>query len=291
MIESNQSGPGGSDRALRFHPGRGPAARLCRGDARGPRPRRRPLRAGEPGRGSTPQTIAGFAGRPYAEVAVEVIRPFVGDAIARARSRPHGARGLRHLPPSRGRAADAVRRERFRARAVPRPDARLQGPGDAAPGAADGPCAGRARRAHHHRGRDLGRYRRRRGRGVPRPRPRRSLRAVPARPHLRRAAAHDDHGRGRQRPCARDRRHLRRLPGDREGHVQPPRLPRPGAALRRQFDQLGAHRRAGRSITSPPRSRSARRTARSPSRCRPGISATSMPAMSRCAWACRSTGW
>ena len=27
-------------------------------------------------------TIAGFAGRPYAEVAVEVIRPFVGDVIA-----------------------------------------------------------------------------------------------------------------------------------------------------------------------------------------------------------------
>src|SRR3954465_1316235 len=30
----------------------------------------------------SPSTIAGFAGRPYAEVAVEVIRPFVGDAIA-----------------------------------------------------------------------------------------------------------------------------------------------------------------------------------------------------------------
>ena len=29
-------------------------------------------------------TIAGFAGRPYAEVAVEVIRPFVGDSIAEA---------------------------------------------------------------------------------------------------------------------------------------------------------------------------------------------------------------
>src|SRR5471032_3382486 len=28
------------------------------------------------------QTISGFAGRPYAEVAVEVIRPFVGDSIA-----------------------------------------------------------------------------------------------------------------------------------------------------------------------------------------------------------------
>ena len=30
------------------------------------------------------ETIAGFAGRPYVEVAVEVIRPFVGDAIAEA---------------------------------------------------------------------------------------------------------------------------------------------------------------------------------------------------------------
>ena len=32
----------------------------------------------------TPAAIAGFAGRPYAEVAVEVIRPFVGDAISEA---------------------------------------------------------------------------------------------------------------------------------------------------------------------------------------------------------------
>jgi threonine synthase len=31
-----------------------------------------------------PATIAGFSGRPYAEVAVEVIRPFVGEAIAEA---------------------------------------------------------------------------------------------------------------------------------------------------------------------------------------------------------------
>src|SRR5258708_12922609 len=29
-----------------------------------------------------PGAIAGFAGRPYAEVAVEVMRPFVGDAVA-----------------------------------------------------------------------------------------------------------------------------------------------------------------------------------------------------------------
>ena len=31
-----------------------------------------------------PQTIASFAGRPYAEVAVEVIRPFVGEAVSEA---------------------------------------------------------------------------------------------------------------------------------------------------------------------------------------------------------------
>ena len=84
----------------------------------------------------------------------------------------------------------------------------------------------------------------------------------------------------RQRACARDRRHLRRLPGAGEGHVQPPRLPRPGAALRRQFDQLGAHRRAGGLLLH--RRGRARRAARarSPSPCRPAISATSSPAMS-----------
>jgi threonine synthase len=32
----------------------------------------------------TPETIAGFAGKPYAEVAVEVIRPFVGDSVPEA---------------------------------------------------------------------------------------------------------------------------------------------------------------------------------------------------------------
>src|SRR5580698_6103291 len=31
-----------------------------------------------------PKTVASFAGRPYAEVAVEVIRPFVGDTIGEA---------------------------------------------------------------------------------------------------------------------------------------------------------------------------------------------------------------
>ena len=116
----------------------------------------------------------------------------------RRRPRPHGARGLWQLPPSGGRAAGAARRQYFRARAVPRADARLQRRGDAAAGAADGSRARRARRAPHHRGRDLGRHRRRRGRGVPRSRPGRSHRAVSERPHLRRAAAHDDDGGRRQ---------------------------------------------------------------------------------------------
>ena len=46
-----------------------------------------------------PSVIAGFAGRPYAEVAVEVMRPFVGDAIAEhdlARMAREAYGGFRH---------------------------------------------------------------------------------------------------------------------------------------------------------------------------------------------------
>ena len=45
----------------------------------------------ELGRRLIARPIESFAGKPYAEVAVEVIRPFVGDGIARGRSRAHGA--------------------------------------------------------------------------------------------------------------------------------------------------------------------------------------------------------
>ena len=200
----------------------------------------------EPGRALDRETIAGFAGRPYAEVAVEVIRPFVGDAHCRARSRAHGARGLRQLPPSGGGAARPARRRALSCSScftVRRSPSRIWR------------CSSLARlmdHALHQRGErttivvatsgDTG------GAAVEafRGRAQADLFVLfPQRPHLRRAAAHDDHRAGRQRACARDRRHLRRLPGDREGHVQSSRLPRSRAALGRQLDQLGAHRRAG----------------------------------------------
>ena len=150
------------------------------------------------------EQIARFAGRPYAEVACEVDAPVRRRRDRGCRSLAHGARCLRHVPPSGSCAAGAVRAGHIRARAVSRADARLQGPRDAVPGAADGSRAVAARRAHDHRGRDLRRYRRRGGRSVPRPRPGRSHRALSARPHLGRAAAHDDDAAPR-RMCMRSR--------------------------------------------------------------------------------------
>ena len=69
-------------------------------------------------------------------------------------------------------------------------------------------------------------------------------RPVSARPVSPRAAAHDDDGERRQHPRDRHRGHLRRLPGDREGMFDHAAFRDRVAALRRQFDQLGAHRRA-----------------------------------------------
>ena len=201
------------------------------------------------------------------------------------------ARGLRHVPASGRGAGRAGRPWHLPARAVSRADARVQGRGHAAPGAADGPRAGGARRAHHHRGGDLGRHRRRGGRGVPRPRAHRPVRAVSRRPHLRRAAADDDHGRRRQRARDRDRGHVRRLPGAGEGPVQPPCLPRPGAALRRQLDQLGAHRRAGGLLLhrrgDARRAASQGRVHRADRQFRRHLRGLRR----RSAWACRSIGW
>jgi len=68
----------------------------------------------------------------------------------------------------RSRAFDPACVRHLRAGAVPWSDARLQGSGDAIPVAPDGLRAGAARRALHHRGRDIGRHRRRGRRGLPR---------------------------------------------------------------------------------------------------------------------------
>ena len=94
-----------------------------------------------------------------------------------------------------------------------------------------------------------------------------------------------------QRPRPRDRGHVRRLPGAGEGHVQRPRLPRPGAAVGRQLDQLGADRGAGDLLLRRRQRRWARRTAECRSSCRPAISATSSPATSPSGWGCRSSDW
>ena len=198
---------GGQFDSVYLDPGRGPRTRLLRRDADWACPRRRPVCAGDLAaaldrdhrRLLRPPLLGGRSRR---DPSVRRRRDF------RCRSRPHGERGLCHLPPSGGGAAAPDGAASIRAGAVPRSDARLQGRGDAADLAADGPCAGQARPAHHHRGRDLGRHRRRRGRRVRGPRECRSHRAVPARPHLRGAAADDDDDGRRQRPCARHRGHI-----------------------------------------------------------------------------------
>ena len=178
----------------------------------------------------SPATIAGFAGRPYAEVAVEVIRPFVGDAISEAdlsRLAREAYGTFRHpaVVPLSQVGANTFLLELFHGPTLAFKDvamqllARLMDHALAARGerttivvATSGDTGGAAVEAFRGRERD------------------RPVRAVPGRPHLRRAAADDDDRAGRQRPCDRGRRHVRRLPGAGEGPVQPSRLPRPGAA-------------------------------------------------------------
>ena len=149
----------------------------------------------KPGRSSTRATIAGFAGRPYAEVAVEVIRPFVGDAIPEhdlARMAREAYGNFRHpaVAPLTQYGANDFMLELFHGPTLAFKDLAMQLLGRlmdhvlAARGerttivvATSGDTGGAAVEAF--RGRE----------------PRRRVRAVPARAHLRRAAAHDDDGR------------------------------------------------------------------------------------------------
>ena len=133
--------------------------------------------------------------------------------------------GLCRFRRSRHRAAEALGRRVLARGAVPRPDPGLQGLRAAARRQALRICAGAARRPRHHHRRDLGRYRLGGDRRLQRRRTRRHLHALSQGPHLRGAAAADDHGRRGERPCHRGRRHLRRLPGSGEGDVRRRALP------------------------------------------------------------------
>ena len=108
----------------------------------------------------------------------------------------------------------------------------------------------------------------------------RCLHPLSARPRLRRAAPPDDDGRRRQRPRHRARRHVRRRAGRCVKALFGNRALREKLNLcGRQFDQLGAHRRADGLLFHQRRRARRAAPARCPSSCRPAISATSSPAM------------
>ena len=208
--------------------------------------RRRPLRAQELAAARAPTAIAGLAGRPYAELATGVMEPFVGGALPRAEllamARDSYARfGHPAVTPLVQIDANLWVLELFHGPTLAFKDVAMQ-----LLARLMDRVLGAARRAGHHRRRHLRRHRRRGHRGLPRLQAHRRHHPVPARPRLRRAAAHDDHRARAQRARRRHRRHVRRLPGAGEGHVQRPGLSRPHQAGRRQLDQLGARGGADR---------------------------------------------
>jgi threonine synthase len=141
------------------------------------------------------EEIASYANQPYADVAFAIIRRFVGG---------ENRRGLCHLPPSGGDAArtrpapNHFVLELFHGPTLAFKDVAMQllarlmdhvlaqrGERATIVGATSGDTGGAAIEA------------------FARPRPHRHLHPVPEWPRLAGAAAADDDGRGRQRPCAR----------------------------------------------------------------------------------------
>ena len=239
--------------------------------------------------------IAGFAGRAYADVAVEILRPSrrsTRTLIAEPRS------GSVHAKPMRAASTRRWRTRCVRARAgivgagtVPRPDSGVQRHRDAVAVAAHGPGAKGARAADHHRRGNIRRHRRGRHRGVPRQRQHRCLHPLSGRPRLADPAPADDHRRRGQRSCGRRPGHVRRLRcrSSKCCSAKPRSATEPGWPGSTPSTSPASSGRS--STTSRLHRRWARRPARSPSPCRPATLATSSPATPPSAWGCRSNGW
>ena len=195
--------------------------------------RRRRRRASPPDGGLyVPETIEPWApgelarlrNRTLTEVAYRALRPYTRAELDASDLRGDRRRGAE--------LSDSARRGRaghLRARALPRPDAGVQGRRRADDGAADGGARHR-RRAAHGAGGDLGRHRQRRRPRLPRRAPHARRRPVPGRTRQPDAgsAADDVQLGGRERPGLCGGRQLRRLPSADEGGVR--RAPRSDAA-------------------------------------------------------------
>ena len=276
---------------LCLHPRRRAAGQLPRRRADGPRARRRPLRARDlaaaDARPRSPPSPAG----PTPRSPPTVDRPLRRAARSRPPTSPRCAPTPTPASPRRRGAAEAAGARPLPARAVPRTDA---WPSRTSPCSCWRGSTTTRWRAQQRRltivcatSGDTG------GAAVEAFRGRANVRIVALFPEGRISEVQRRFmttAERRQRRLPGGEGHVRRLPGDAEGDV--PRRPvrQGGRPLRRQLDQLRPHRRPERSTTSPPPWRWARRTARSPSPCRPATSATPTPARSPTAWACRSSG-
>ena len=193
----------------------------------------------------SPETIAGFFGRPYWEVAVDVIRPFVGGEISDAdlgRMANEAYATFRHpaVVPLDQIGPNQFLLELFHGPTLAFKDVAMQ----LISRLMDHVLAKRAQRTTIvvATSGDTG------GAAVDAFAGLDNVDLIVLFPHGRISDVQRrmmTTTRRRQRSRARHRRQLRRLPGDREGAVQPSPFSRRGGAVGRQFHQLGADRGAG----------------------------------------------
>jgi threonine synthase len=186
------------------------------------------------------EMIASFAGRPFAEVAVEVILPFTGGTLTRAQLRAmadeaYASFGHPATTPLVQIDPQTFVLELFHGPTLAFKDVAMQllarmmdhvlakrGQRATIVGATSGDTGGAAIEAFRSSER---------------------VDVVILFPDGR--VSDDDDADGEERPRGGGEGDVRRLPSAREGDVQRSRFPRPGEPLGRQLDQLGAHRRAG----------------------------------------------